>query len=124
MTIELRSQFSFDLVHEVLAGALDLAMPQERGQGFGKSVSASHARPNSSCLANQASIERKPLDCAALVVLMNRDNPSLRSSSYSSLCRIVGPMSRITAVRLKVEKNQLVGIFGEIGVLVDGLKYA
>src|SRR5258708_1239041 len=32
--------------------------------------------------------------------------------------------SRITAVRLKVEKNQLVGIFGEIGVLVDGLKYA
>src|SRR5258707_12243270 len=30
----------------------------------------------------------------------------------------------ITAVRLKVEKNQLVGIFGEIGVLVDGLKDA
>ena len=29
-----------------------------------------------------------------------------------------------TAVRLKVEENQLVGIFGEIGVLVDGLKYA
>jgi hypothetical protein len=30
----------------------------------------------------------------------------------------------ITAVRLKVEENQLVGIFGEIGVPVDGLKGA
>jgi hypothetical protein len=30
----------------------------------------------------------------------------------------------ITTVRLKVEENQLVGIFGEIGVLVDGLKGA
>ena len=30
----------------------------------------------------------------------------------------------LTAVRLKVEENQLVGIFGEIGVLVDGLKGA
>jgi hypothetical protein len=29
-----------------------------------------------------------------------------------------------TAVRLKVEENQLVGIFGEIGVPVDGLKGA
>jgi hypothetical protein len=29
-----------------------------------------------------------------------------------------------TTVRLKVEENQLVGIFGEIGVLVDGLKGA
>jgi len=29
-----------------------------------------------------------------------------------------------TAVRLKVEENQLVGIFGEIGVPVDGLKCA
>jgi hypothetical protein len=32
--------------------------------------------------------------------------------------------SNDTAVRLKVEENQLVGIFGEIGVLVDGLKGA
>jgi hypothetical protein len=31
---------------------------------------------------------------------------------------------RITAVRLKVEKNQLVNVFGEIGVLIDGLKGA
>jgi hypothetical protein len=30
----------------------------------------------------------------------------------------------ITAVRLKVEENQLVGVFGEIGVRVDGLKSA
>jgi hypothetical protein len=30
----------------------------------------------------------------------------------------------ITAVRLKVEENQLVGVFGEIGVVVDGLKGA
>ena len=30
----------------------------------------------------------------------------------------------ITAVRLKVEENQLVDVFGEIGVLVDGLKGA
>jgi hypothetical protein len=29
-----------------------------------------------------------------------------------------------TAVRLKVEQNQLVGVFGEIGVLVDALKGA
>jgi hypothetical protein len=33
-------------------------------------------------------------------------------------------MVKITAVRLKVEENQLVGIFGKIGVLVDGLKGA
>jgi hypothetical protein len=32
---------------------------------------------------------------------------------------VVGP---VTAVRLKVEENQLVGIVGKIGVLVDGLK--
>jgi hypothetical protein len=30
----------------------------------------------------------------------------------------------ITAVRLKVEQNQLVDVFGEIGVGVDGLKGA
>jgi hypothetical protein len=30
----------------------------------------------------------------------------------------------LTAVRLKVEENQLVGVFGEIGVVVDGLKGA
>jgi hypothetical protein len=31
---------------------------------------------------------------------------------------------RITAVRLKVEQNQLVDVFGEIGVLADALKGA
>ncbi len=30
----------------------------------------------------------------------------------------------ITAVRLKVEENQLVGVFGKIGVRVDSLKCA
>ena len=32
--------------------------------------------------------------------------------------------SNITAVRLKLEQNQLVDVFGEIGVGVDGLKGA
>jgi hypothetical protein len=36
----------------------------------------------------------------------------------------VGSLARFTAVRLKVEENQLVGVFGEIGVVVDGLKGA
>jgi len=30
----------------------------------------------------------------------------------------------ITIVRLKVEENKLVGVLGEIGVLIDGLKGA
>ena len=30
----------------------------------------------------------------------------------------------LTAVRLKVEENQLVGVFGEIGFHIDGLKGA
>jgi hypothetical protein len=33
-------------------------------------------------------------------------------------------MSKATAVRLKVEQNQLVDVFGAIGVRVDGLKGA
>ena len=32
--------------------------------------------------------------------------------------------TEITAVRLKVEQNQLVGVFDEIGILFDGLKGA
>ena len=36
----------------------------------------------------------------------------------------IRPIVTITAVRLKVEENQLVGVFGEIGVVVDGLKGA
>jgi hypothetical protein len=35
-----------------------------------------------------------------------------------------GYMNVGTAVRLKVEQNQLVDVFGEIGVLIDGLKGA
>ena len=31
---------------------------------------------------------------------------------------------RVTAVRLKVEENQLVSVVGQVGVLVDGLKGA
>jgi hypothetical protein len=42
----------------------------------------------------------------------------------ASLNRRAPRLSNPTAVRLKVEENQLVGIFGEIGVVVDGLKSA
>jgi hypothetical protein len=31
---------------------------------------------------------------------------------------------KVTAVRLKVEQNQLVGVFGEIGIQVNALKGA
>jgi hypothetical protein len=34
------------------------------------------------------------------------------------------PLYLITAVRLEVEENQLVSVFGEIGILFDGLKGA
>lgn len=34
------------------------------------------------------------------------------------------PLVRHTAVRLKVEQNQLVEVFGKIGVRIDGLKGA
>jgi hypothetical protein len=55
--------------------------------------------------------------------------------TFACLCRcIVGQLSfaemysqqlfRITAVRLKVEQNQLVGVFDEISILFDGLKGA
>jgi len=36
----------------------------------------------------------------------------------------VGLTTFITAVRLKVEQNQLVGVFDEIGILFDALKGA
>ena len=35
-----------------------------------------------------------------------------------------GQMGYLTAVRLEVEENQLVSVFGEIGILFDGLKGA
>ena len=38
--------------------------------------------------------------------------------------RLFGSMLRRTAVRLKLEQNQLVGVSGEIGVLFDALKGA
>ena len=34
------------------------------------------------------------------------------------------PIAPATAVRLKLEQNQLVDVFGEIGVLVDALEGA
>jgi hypothetical protein len=37
---------------------------------------------------------------------------------------LIGTIFAITAVRLKVEENQLVGIFSKIGVVVDALKGA
>ena len=46
---------------------------------------------------------------------------------YQSLMLpVLGASSKgeITAVRLKVEQNQLVGVFGEIGVVVDARKGA
>jgi hypothetical protein len=36
----------------------------------------------------------------------------------------IGRIIAITAVRLKVEENQLVDVFGEIGFHIDGLKGA
>ncbi len=45
----------------------------------------------------------------------NDDEPNPQPLAY---------LAEITAVRLKVEENQLVDVFGEIGVLVDGLKGA
>jgi hypothetical protein len=37
---------------------------------------------------------------------------------------LMGPLAFLTVVRLKVEQNQLVDVFGEIGVGVDGLRGA
>ena len=37
---------------------------------------------------------------------------------------IVPSMAEVTAVRLKVEQNQLVGVFGKIGIQVNALKGA
>jgi hypothetical protein len=34
------------------------------------------------------------------------------------------PLKELTAVRLKVEENQLVGVFGKIGIQVNALKGA
>ena len=47
-------------------------------------------------------------------------------TTYTSTYSYIDPkgISHPTAVRLKVEQNQLVDVFGEIGVLVDGLKGA
>ncbi len=44
--------------------------------------------------------------------------------SSDGRAQMITELNWITAVRLKVEENQLVGIFGEIGVPVDGLKGA
>ena len=40
----------------------------------------------------------------------------------SSWTMIHWDSSHITAVRLKVEENQLVGVFGEIRICIDSLK--
>jgi hypothetical protein len=50
----------------------------------------------------------------ALIVLM-----SARADHF-----LLIRLTEFTAVRLKVEQNQLVDVFGEIGVLIDGLKGA
>jgi hypothetical protein len=57
--------------------------------------------------------------------------PSLRAgrpeypfTDWHDQAAVLSNSYELTAVRLKVEENQLVGVFGEIGVRVDGLKSA
>jgi stage II sporulation SpoE-like protein len=47
-------------------------------------------------------------------------------AEYEACTAVIDPGGALlfTTVRLKVEENQLVGVFGEIGVLIDGLKGA
>ena len=51
-------------------------------------------------------------------------NHGLRVGRVISQERTYGQLGQITAVRLKVEQNQLVGVFGEVGILFDALKGA
>ncbi len=46
------------------------------------------------------------------------------SSGVRTISGVATSITAFTAVRLKVEQNQLVGVFGEIGILFDALKGA
>jgi hypothetical protein len=77
MTIELRSQFSFDLVHEVLAGALDLAIVTE---------------PQDSPLLSKVQIGESPFyiavakrDDLAALLLMARNGVTVRPLAETEL---------------------------------------
>jgi hypothetical protein len=65
---------------------------------------------------------------AALRMQLRNPCGSESSASSTSLPKcsrfILHPLKQITAVRLKLEQNQLVDVVGEIGVLVDRLKSA
>jgi hypothetical protein len=67
-------------------------------------------------LAECRSVPKLVFPNAAVKVVCN--------SNVKRLGAICQDINAVTAVRLKVEENQLVGIFGKIGVLVDGLKGA
>lgn len=54
----------------------------------------------------------------------SRPLPSIAAFVPNIPAGIVPAIDDFTAVRLEVEENQLVGVFGEIGVLFDGLKGA
>jgi hypothetical protein len=67
-----------------------------------------------------------PLTKSLSLALQQEDDfvnnaPKLKRKNY---LRTGATISYTTAVRLKVEQNQLVDVFGEIGVLIDGLKGA
>jgi hypothetical protein len=62
--------------------------------------------------------------CDILPVSTDTHGSFLTNGNVRQLVHAKRPKKVLTAVRLKVEENQLVGVFGEIGVRVDGLKSA
>src|SRR5437899_11339813 len=54
----------------------------------------------------------------------NQSRPGIHVFGLEKRQNGVAIISLITAVRLKVEENQLVDVFGEIGFHIDGLKGA
>ena len=60
------------------------------------------------------------ITCPQEIICKNRLNILISSLLVPPCCCLV----EITAVRLKVEENQLVGVFDEICVQLDGLQSA
>ena len=50
--------------------------------------------------------------------------PNVAAKRQPSELRMIHDIGRSTTVRLKVEENQLVDVFGEIGTRFEGLKSA